>query len=298
MGITETGEAIRSIAERVGPHVVGIGQRWGVGSGVVVGDARVVTNAHNVRREEVAITLNDGSAVTGTVEGADVDRDIALVDLPGREGGIEWPETQVELRIGDPVFALSNPGGRGLRVTFGFVSGTQRSFRGPRGRRIAGSIEHTAPLLPGSSGGPIVDDKGRLLGINTNRLGEGFYLAIPADDALRGLVATLGRRGSPAKPRLGVGLAPAQVGRDLRRAVGLPEADGLLVRAVEDNSPAAAAGIETGDLLVEAGGRPLDSFDALFDALDDAVGGELTIKMLRGAEERTVTVSFPSTAAA
>ena len=299
MSIEETAGSIREVDRLAGAHVVGIGQRWGVGSGIVLGDGRVVTNAHNVHREEIGVTLSDGSTVTGRVEGADVDRDVALVTVPGLTGGITWPDEPVDIGIGDPVFALSNPGGRGLRVTHGYVSGTERSFRGPRGRRIAGSIEHTAPLLPGSSGGPIVDAGGRLLGINTNRLGEGFYLAIPADDSLRGLLRALGKSGSPAKPRLGVGLAPAQVGRDLRRAVGLPEAEGLLVRAVEDGGPAEAAGIEAGDLLVEAEGRRLDGFDALFDALDAAgPGGSLSLRVLRGAEERTVTVAFPSTAAA
>ena len=83
--------------------------------------------------------------------------------------------------VGTPVVALGNPNGHGPRVTFGFVSGTGRSFRGPRGRRVAGAVEHTAPLMPGSSGGPVVDLAGNLLGINTNRLGNGFYLAIAAD---------------------------------------------------------------------------------------------------------------------
>ncbi len=71
-------------------------------------------------------------------------------------------------------------------MTFGFVSGIERTFRGPRGRRITGSLEHTAPLLPGSSGGPVLGAGGQRLGINTNRLGEGFYLAVPADEALQG----------------------------------------------------------------------------------------------------------------
>ena len=99
------------------------------------------------------------------------------------------------------MFALSNPGGRGLRVTFGFVSGIDRTFRGPRGLRITGSLEHTAPLLPGSSGGPVLDAEGQLLGINTNRLGEGFYLAIPADEALRGRVDALARGESVRRRR-------------------------------------------------------------------------------------------------
>ena len=151
--------------------------------------------------------------------------------------------------------ALGNPNGHGPRVTFGFVSGTGRSFRGPRGRRVAGAVEHTAPLMPGSSGGPVVDLAGNLLGINTNRLGNGFYLAIAADATLRDRVNALGRGESPKRRRLGVGLAPSHVARRLRAAVGLPEREGLLVREVEDDSPAAKAGIAEGDLLVAVGGR-------------------------------------------
>ena len=108
-----------------------------------------------------------------------------------------------------------------------------------------GSVEHTAPLAPGSSGGALLDAPGRLLGINTNRLGEGFYLALPADDALRDRIDALGRGESTERPRLGIAVAPQHVARRLRRSVGLPERDGLLVRGVEDGSPAAAAGIQS-----------------------------------------------------
>ena len=158
-----------------------------------------------------------------------------------------------------PVFALANPGGRGLRVTFGTVSGMDRSFRGPRGLRITGSLEHTAPLLPGSLGGPVLDAEGQLLGINTNRLGEGFYLAIPADEALRGRVDALGRGESVRAPQLGITLTPGHVARRMRRAVGLPEAEGLLIRDVAEDSPAARADLHRGDLIVAAAGQPVRS---------------------------------------
>jgi serine protease Do len=286
-------DAIQRVSGTAGPAVVGIGQRWGVGSGVIVGEGRIVTNAHNVRRDEVTVTLPDGSTTTGRVGGVDVDRDLAVVTVDGNGvAGIEWAPAPSELGIGATVFALSNPGGRGLRVTFGFVSGTERSFRGPRGRRIAGSVEHTAPLLPGSSGGPIVDSEGRFLGLNTNRLGEGFYLAIPADDSLRTSTESLGRGESPSRARLGVGIAPPHVARGLRRAVGLDERDGLLVRAVEEESPAEVAGIKDGDLLIEANGRPLTDFDSLYNALDAAAGTRLEIKLVRGVEEVTVSVDL------
>lgn len=291
MTFEELGSTLRAVSDKAGERVVGIGQRWGVGSGILVGSGRVLTNAHNVRREEVTVTLPNGETTTGTVAGADVDRDVAVIAVEGDgAAGIEWADDLGSVGIGSPVFALSNPGGRGLRVTHGFVSGTERSFRGPRGRRIAGSIEHTAPLLPGSSGGPIVDLEGRLLGLNTNRLGEGFYLAIPADASLRDRVESLSRGQTPRRPRLGVGLAPSDVARGLRRAVGLPERDGLLVRAVEEKGPAGEAGVREGDLIVAAAGDPVSDVDSLFDALESS-GGELRMTVVRGVEELELTVA-------
>jgi serine protease Do len=190
------------------------------------------------------------------------------------------------------VFALANPGGRGLRVTFGFVSGVERTFRGPRGHRITGSLEHTAPLLPGSSGGPVLNAEGQLLGINTNRLGEGFYLAIPADEALRGRADALARGESAASPRLGVAIAPGHVARKLRRAVGLPDTNGLLIREVMEDSPAARAGLAQGDLIVAAAGQPIRTPDDLFDALQAARGGTIELNIVRGTEERAIQVAF------
>jgi serine protease Do len=142
--------------------------------------------------------------------------------------------------------------------------------------------------MPGSSGGPVVDLEGRLLGINTNRLGNGFYLAIAADKSLQERVTALGRGEEPKRRRLGVGLAPSHVAQQLRRAVGLPERDGLLVREVEEDSPAAKAGIAEGDLLVAVGGKPLTGADDLFEAL--AGEGPLEVTLVRGTDERTVTV--------
>jgi len=258
----------------------------------VIASGKVLTNAHNLWRDEVGITFNDGRTATGKVAGADVDGDVAVVDVDtGETPPLELGSDGSPPGLGQVVFALSNPGGRGLRVTFGLVSGTQRSFRGPRGRRITGSLEHTAPLLPGSSGGPVVDSSGRLLGINTNRLGEGFYLAIPADATLKTKFETLARGESPARPQLGIGVAPADVARGLRRAVGLDEVDGLLVRQVMDDGPAQAAGVKEGDLIVSAGGRATADADALFEALASA-SGSIELKVLRGVDERTITVDL------
>jgi len=285
-------EEIQGVVEQVGNAVVGIGQRWGVGSGVVLGKDQILTNAHNVRGDEVSVTFPDGHTATGRVLGHDVDGDIAVIGVEtGDLQAIEWT-TNSAPGIGAPVFALSNPGGRGLRVTLGFITGVERSFRGPRGRRITGSIEHDAPLLPGSSGGPVVSREGRLLGLNTHRLGEGFYLAIPADESLRTRVDALARGESHRRVRLGIGVAPSHVARGLRRAVGLPDVDGLLVRLVEDDSPASRAGLAQGDLIVVAGGRPIEGADDLFEALGTAAGGAIQLIILRGTEERSVDVQL------
>jgi serine protease Do len=289
--LQELEEAVRTVADRVGPAVVGIGDRWGRGSGVVIGDGRVLTNAHNVRGDRVTVSFPDGRVAEGDVTGADVDGDLAVVTVETAGAPAPtWAEGEGP-GIGTPVFALANPGGRGLRVTFGMVSGTERSFRGPRGRRIAGSLEHTAPLARGSSGGPVVDAEGRLVGLNTNRAGEGFYLAIPADADLRDRVDALGRGESPAAPRLGVAVAPPWVAARMRRAVGLADRQGLLVRGVEDGSPADRAGIGRGDLIVGAGGREVTSADDLHAALDEAGSdGTVTVTVVRGEEEREVAV--------
>jgi len=263
----------------------------GVGSGVVLGEGRVLTNAHNVRGDQVTVTFADGRTAEGSVAGHDIDADLAVIDVDtGGVPALPWAADAAP-GVGTPVFALANPGGRGLRVTFGFVSGIERTFRGPRGRRISGSLEHTAPLLPGSSGGPVLDAQGQLLGINTNRLGEGFYLAIPADEALRGRVDALARGESVRAPQLGIAITPGHVARRLRRAVGLPDTEGLLIRGVAEDSPAARAGLASGDLIVAAAGQPVRTVDDLSGALR-AAGETIELTVLRGTDERSIQVAF------
>jgi S1-C subfamily serine protease len=288
--LNELQRAVAGAADTVGPSVVGLGRGWGRGSGVITAAGTVLTNAHVLRGEEVAVTFADGRTEHGRVAGADPDLDLAAIAVEtGDTEPVAWePERVGAVGIGAPVFALANPGGRGLRTTFGLVSATGRSFRGPRGRLIGGSIEHTAPLPRGSSGGPLVDADGRLLGLNSIRVEGGLILALPADAAMRRRAEALAAGTGATRPRLGLALAPPRAARRMRAAVGLPERDGLLVRGVVEDSPAGRAGIERGDLLVAAAGAPLTSVDDLFDALEN--GGTLTLGVLRGTDERDVDV--------
>ena len=195
------GTTIRAVAATVGPSIVGVG-RHGRGSGIVVADGRVVTNAHNLRGSEVTITFHDGRSTRGAVAGVDADGDLAVisVDTSGATP-IAWSDGAA-LEVGTAVFGAAATASGTARVTVGYVSAVARAFRGPGGRRIAGSVEHTAPLAPGSSGGALVDGDGRLIGLNTNRIGEGFYLALPADESLRARVDALELRARDRQRKL------------------------------------------------------------------------------------------------
>lgn len=298
MDIDSTSQAIRQLATQVGPSVVGLGHGWGVGSGVVVAPGRVLTVAHAVRRDEPMVTFGDGRTVTAEVVGLDADGDLAVLAVDtGEAPPVAWQPTEepteARIAVGAPVVAVSNPGGRGLRATLGYASSDGRSVRGPRGRRLEGAIEHTAPLPRGSSGAPLVDLSGELLGLNAVRLDGGLILAVPADTTMKKSVERLARGEQPRARRLGLAVAPPRAARRMRRAVGLPERPGLLVRAVEEGSPAQRAGIVRGDLLVAAGDRRLDGIDALHAALDAlGDGAQLRLSLVRGTDDREAVVDF------
>lgn len=291
--------AIREVARRVGPAVVGVGRGAAPGSGVVVGDGTVLTAMRGEGADEVDLVFHDGRREVGRRIATEPDLGLALVaaqtaDSPAVEA---TPADAPPPAIGTPVLALADPRGRGLRVTLGFVSAAARSFRGPRGRRIEGAIEHTAPLPRGSSGGPLVDGDGRLLGLNLLRREGGLILAVPAGAAEVEHLERLARGEAAPAPRLGVAVAPPRVGRRMRRAVGLPERDGLLVRGVEAGSPADDAGLAAGDLLVAAGKSELSSVGALLERLDAVSrGGTLELAVVRGSEDLTLAVTFEDAA--
>jgi len=282
---------VRQIASQVGPSVVSVGAD-GRGSGVVIAKGKVLTNSHNLRDRTTSVAFADGRTEQGSLAGADVDGDLVVLDVDTRDVvPVSFADSTPE--AGDVVFAFSR-GGHRPRVSFGMVSSVDVAFHGPRGRRVHGGVEHTAPLARGSSGGPITDGSGRVLALNTHRTGRGFYVARPIDAALRATIDDLAAGKSVVRPRLGVALVPPHVAAKLRASVGLQARDGLLVRAVEPDSVAANAGIAEGDLLVAAGDTPLTSIDALYDALAGNEG-TLRLSIVRGTEERTVEIDLSAT---
>lgn len=299
MTVKEFESAIAGAAQDLGPGVVGLRRRGAGATGTVIADGKVLTNAHNLHHEELVVTFADGRTEAGRVAGIDPDLDLAVLDVDtGDDAPIGLaPDGADQISVGRPVLALSNPGGQGLHVAPGFISSVAGSFRGPRGRLIRAAIEHTAPLPRGSSGGPLVDLEGRLLAINSVRMDPGLVLAIPLGEATAARVRDLGQGRQPRTPRLGVAVAPPRVARRLRSSVGLPDRDGVLIRAVQEESPAARAGLRRGDLIVAAAGDPLRGVEGLYQALDSArPTAALELTVVRGAEEHRVAVSLAESA--
>jgi len=281
----------RRVADAVSPSVVRIGRHGGRGCGVVVAEGLVVTNAHNLRDRTTQVTFADGRAVQARASGVDRDGDLTVLAVDtGDTPALAWSDTPAEL--GQPVYAVAAiPGGR--RITAGAVSAVDRSFRGPRGRLVTGAIEHTAPLARGTSGSPVVDGDGRLVGITTLRLGDGFSIAQPAGDDLRARVDDLAAGREPARVTLGVGVAPAHVSQRLRAAVGLPERPGALIRGVVEGSAADRSGLARGDLIVGIDDAEVADPAGLEAALAGVEpGATVTVHVVRGSDELSVTVTF------
>jgi serine protease Do len=289
--LTELEQMIAAVTDAHAPAVVGLGHGRGQGCGVVVGKDRVITLARHVGDTGVGLSFADGRQLEAEVVGQDSDLDLAALSADtGSITGLSWADT--DPGIGRAVIALANPGGRGLRATVGFVCAVGTVFRSHRGRTIATGIEHTAPLVPGSGGGPLLDSEGRLVGLNTLRLTGGLIVATSAV-ALRDPTEQLfaGTRRPPR--RLGIAVARPGVADRLREAVGLPAQDGVLVHSVADESPAHRAGLRRGDLIVAAAGRPIAQVDDLYPALDsDGTADAVELSLVRGTHTRHVTVSF------
>ena len=261
-----------------GPPSSASGAAGARGSGVVVGAGRVLTNAHNLRGDEVTVPFADGRSETGRVAGVDADLDLAAIEVDtGDVEPVAWAPEAATATIGTAVIALANPGGRGLRVTPGFVSSAAGRFRGPRGRRIAGAHRAHRPPPPRlvrrparRRRGPAARPQRRAPRGRPDPRRPRRRARWPAAPMRCGRASPAGARAS-ASPS-----SRPRVARRLRRAVGLPERDGVLVRAVEDGSPADRAGLEDGDLIVAVDKRPLEGIDALYDALEAAgTDGEL-----------------------
>jgi len=298
--------AVVQAVERAGPAVVSVAvarpapARWrrrgldemrGAGSGVIITpDGYVLTNSHVVSgSERIDVRLQDGRALEAELIGDDPHTDLAVVRL--HQSGLPSAELgdSARLRVGQLVVAIGNPLGFQATVTTGVVSALGRSLRAQSGRLIENIIQTDAPLNPGNSGGPLVDFRGRVVGINTAVIvgSQGICFAIPVNTA-KWVTAQLIREGRVRRAYLGISGQLVPVDRRLRVELGLA-ATGVRVIEVQPGTAAARAGIVPGDIIVRVGETAVASPDDLQRVLGRHPVGELLIvDVLRGAERLSI----------
>jgi len=297
--------AVTTVAEAVGPAVVGVvadsgkerkpGEPVGAGSGVIIApDGYILTNDHVVQNaRRLTVVLEDGTDLDATLVGTDPATDLAV--LRAESSGLPYASMgdSAQLRVGQLVIAIGNPFGFQSTVSTGVVSALGRALRSREGRLIENIIQHTAPLNPGNSGGPLVDSRGLVVGVNTAiiAMAQGIGFAIPAATA-RLVVAQLMTHGRVRRAHLGLVGQQRPLTRHLVRRFGLAEATAVEVVAVDPRGPAALGGIREKDLIVAVGGKSTPSIDDIHHLLAEwPIGEPLLISVLRGEEQRELQVA-------
>lgn len=267
----------------------------GSGSGFIIApDGFVVTNSHVVHgASEIRVTLADGRTFPATLIGEDPHSDLGLIHvsaptlLPAELGDSQ------NLRVGQLVVAIGSPLGFQTTVTAGVISALGRSFRAMTGRLIDNVIQTDAALNPGNSGGPLLDSRGRVIGINTAVIlpAQGICFAVPVNTA-KFVIPHLMRDGRVRRSYIGLGGQEVPLHRRVVRYFDLPQSAGVLVAQIVENSPAQRAGMAEGDIILSLGGEPTPSVDTLHRLLTDAlVGQTIAVKVLRGTEIVTLQIT-------
>jgi S1-C subfamily serine protease len=255
-------------------------------------DGYALTNAHVVTgAARLRASFTDGQVLDATPVGADADTDTAVLRLSG--SGLPRAELgrSATLRVGQLVAAIGNPLGFQCTVTAGIVSALGRTLRTPSGRNLESVIQTDAPLNPGNSGGPLVSGAGRVVGINTATIApaQGICFAIGIDTAV--WVATrIMRDGRVRRSRLGLSGQTVPVETRVRRFHHLVQLSGVLVLDVQAGGPAARAGVQTGDVIVDFDGTSVAGVDDLHRGLTvERAGRAVAITLLRRAEKLSLT---------
>jgi S1-C subfamily serine protease len=296
--------AVVSVVEKLTPSVVSIKMTHearastprgvvpfdmtGAGSGVIIApDGYILTNSHVVHKSKgLEVSLSDGKTYPADVVGEDSDTDIAVLRIPAFNIKAAELGDSDKLRVGQLVIAIGNPYGFQASVTTGVVSATGRSMRSQTGRLIENVIQTDAALNPGNSGGPLVDSRGKVVGINTAVIqsAQGICFAIPINTA-RWVAGLLIKEGKIKRVYLGIKGMNRKLDRIEARSRGLSNEFGVEVHEVPSGGPASRAGMRTGDIIVSINGNSVQSVDDIHRYLTRVeVGTNLKIKVLRTGE--------------
>lgn len=267
----------------------------GSGSGFAIApDGFIITNSHVVHgAQRIHITLADGRSFAASLIGEDPHSDLALLHasaptlLPAELGDSH------KLRVGQLVVAIGSPLGFQTTVTAGVISGLGRAFRASTGRLIDNVIQTDAALNPGNSGGPLLDSRGRVIGVNTAVIlpAQGICFAVPVNTA-KFVIPHLLRDGRVRRSYIGLGGQEVPLHRRVIRFFNLDQSTGVLAAQIMENSPAHRAGIIEGDIILSLNDHPATSVDALHRLLTDAlVDQTIPARVLRGTEMLTLQIT-------
>jgi S1-C subfamily serine protease len=298
--LDEYSKAVVRAADEVGPSVVNVevhgrnGNPRGSGSGfIITPDGFVLTNSHVVHgAEKVEVVLADGRRPDAYVVGDDPDTDLAVLRIfAPRLHPVRLGESS-KIRVGQVAIAIGNPYGFQCTVTAGVVSALGRSFRARTGRLIDDILQTDAALNPGNSGGPLVNSRGEVIGVNTAVIlpAQGICFAIGIDTA-KHVAGWLIKDGRIRRSYIGVGGQNVPLHRRLIRHFQLPIASGVLAISVAPGGPAEKAGLREGDVLIEMDGKPVTSIDALHKLLTgERISQRLPLTVIRGTEKRVLEI--------
>jgi S1-C subfamily serine protease len=295
--------AVIKVADTLRPAVVnlrGEGRRAGSGSGVLfTPDGFLLTNHHVVRGQgRVRVRFSDGQEMFGRVVGNDPWTDLAVVQADGSKLPYAAFGDSAKLRVGQLVVAIGSPLGFESTVTAGVVSALGRTLRSITGHLVDNVIQTDAALNPGNSGGPLVDSRGRVIGINTAVIqpAQGICFAIPIN-AAKVVLPQLMQHGRVMRGFLGVQCRVVPLPPPVQRQLNLSQKYGIEVMGVEPNGPADDAGVQEGDILLALGDQPATSVDDLHKLLTQLpVGVPTTVVILRDGrrfERMVIPTDYP-----
>jgi len=283
-------QAVIRVVETVSPAVLSISgprgdSRGGSGSGfLVTPDGFALTNSHVVgRRSRLTALTSDGDRIDAELVGDDPATDLALIRLRSRDLLAAALGDSETLRVGQLVIAIGSPLGFQSTVSTGIVSALGRAMRGQEGRLIENIVQHTAPLNPGNSGGPLVDSRGHVVGINTAiiAMAQGLGFAVPATTA-KWVISELLSHGRVRRPLLGITAGVSPIPRRLVKSLDLLSDQAIEVTAVSPGTPAGDAGLQPGDWIVGINGRTVESVDDLHQILSrPRANDELLLSVVR-----------------
>jgi S1-C subfamily serine protease len=278
--------AVTHVVQQVLPSVASLRVRSRLGDGagsasVLTSDGYLLTSAHVVEGvNTVSAAFSNGSEVTADVVGRDAFSDLAVLRARGEVPSPVTPGDAAKLQVGQLVVAVGNPLGLAGSVTAGIISALGRSLPTRQGRVVDEVIQTDAALNPGNSGGVLADSRGRMIGVNTAVAGIGVGLAVPINETTQRIISALMTSGRVRRAWLGIAGSQAPLPPALVKKLG--RRDGLRVAQVIAGSPADAAGLRTGDILVAVAGTSLGSSTELQRRMvEDAIGRRVEITVWR-----------------